>query len=216
MPQRTFRIFLSNNTDHCLVRVNHHLDHGEWTSGEWTPPPTIPPRSERGWQSESAGIGTGTEGWVEYRPRVLPGPLLGGGFGDPCTQPEMADLIRITWDNPFLGNPLDGTAATVAEASVSVDGGFDTTSFDVLPGRFDNAGAAYQEDLLGLAAQVPLAPLIIIGTLNVVPHAQQHFTFRERHSVRQSLALGYDPTRGLANLCTAAGEDSLRMLFRIR
>jgi hypothetical protein len=216
MPQRTFRIFLSNNTDHCLVRISHHLDHGEWTSGEWTPPPTIPPRSERGWQSESDGFATGTEGYAEYRPRVLPGPLLGGGQGDPCTQPEMADLVRITWNNPFLANPLEGKLATWANGGVSVDNDFDRTAFDCVPSAFTNLGDNYPLDLFSLAKQVPFAPVIIFGTITVVPHAEQHFTFREKHSVRQSLALGYDATRGVGRLCAKAGVNSVRTAFRIR
>lgn len=71
-------------------------------------------------------------------------------------------------------------------------------------------------DLFSLAAQVPFAPVIIFGTLNIVEHAEQHFMFRERHSVGQSLALGYDPRRGLANLCATGHVNSIRTLFRIR
>lgn len=140
MPARTFRVFLSNNTDHCLVRTSFEV-HGEWTSGEWTPPPTIPPRSERGWQSESnlSGLAPGTGGSVEYRPRAQPDPLLGGGHADPCTTPELADLIKITWNNPFLN--FEGKLATRASGEVSVGSDFDKTSFDLAPTAFNNAGA---------------------------------------------------------------------------
>lgn len=98
MPVRTFRVFLSNNTDFPLIRANHHLCHGEWTSSDWEPPPVIDPKTERGWQSESDGIATGTEGWVKYR-RGVPPEVIPGGTPPP---PTLAETIYIYWDNPFL------------------------------------------------------------------------------------------------------------------
>jgi hypothetical protein len=41
-------------------------DHGDWTPGRWTPAPSIAPGASVGWQSESDGIATGTEGTATY------------------------------------------------------------------------------------------------------------------------------------------------------
>ncbi len=85
MPARSTRITLRNRTQSTLTLTDSGLDHGGWTAGGWTPPGTIPPGETLAWQSESDGLGTGTEGHVDY--------AVSGS----------RELLHIYWDNPFVG-----------------------------------------------------------------------------------------------------------------
>jgi hypothetical protein len=119
MPVRTFRIFLSNNTQNDLVRTAHVLcpalgGDPIWTSPAWEPPLTIPARSERAWQSESNGIAVGCSGFVKYR-IAIPALAIPGGIPPP---PRLADEIYIYWVNPFSGG-VPNSPPTKAKGAIS-------------------------------------------------------------------------------------------------
>ena len=71
MPRRSTRITLVNNTSLTLQLIGTSPCHGDWTD-VWEPPQKILPKTGapglliNSWESESAGIATGTEGWVKY------------------------------------------------------------------------------------------------------------------------------------------------------
>ena len=65
MAARSTRITLHNESSTRLRLIDSSLDHGEW-SDSLRPPDVIDPSSTVHWQSESAGIATGTEGRATY------------------------------------------------------------------------------------------------------------------------------------------------------
>src|ERR1043166_8591832 len=67
MAARSFKVVFKNVTNMSLTRTNLSLMHGEWSNGgNAVPPDTIAPISKTEWESESDGIGTGTQGSVTY------------------------------------------------------------------------------------------------------------------------------------------------------
>ena len=117
MPVRSFRIFLSNNTDFDLVRTAHVLcpalgGDPIWTSSAWEPPLTIPARTERAWQSESNGIAVGTSGFVKYR-IAIPAEVVPGG----TPPPTLADEVYVYWVNPFAAG-VTGSPPTKAKCAI--------------------------------------------------------------------------------------------------
>jgi hypothetical protein len=231
MPVRVFRILLSNNLGVPLLNGEPHLCHGDWTPGGWEPPATIPARSEVGWQSESGGIATGTEGWVKYKigriPQVIPG-------GTPPAAVPTETTVYIYWNNPFLSSPFTTQDYTRAKGSVTVGdvradcdaddsggsgsafapppSGFDLLPEGVVPGR--PLGPSGSDELLLDLPQVPFAPLIIIGTVGqIVEHAWGRFILRESGSVRQSLPLKYDTSHGLRKFKLNSAQTSVRAMF---
>ncbi len=84
MPARSTAVILRNQTLFPLTLADSGLDHGEWSDG-FSPPAIIAAGATYGWQSESAGIATGTEGHVNYN-------IVGLG-----------KTLYIYWDNPFVG-----------------------------------------------------------------------------------------------------------------
>jgi hypothetical protein len=87
-----------------LYRRGGQLDHGCWVE---QPPPQIAPLSTVTWRSDSCGLATGTEGWVEYRP-----------YGAPDTQRG-----RFYWNVPFIGtNTATNSAPTGCPSSQSGPG----------------------------------------------------------------------------------------------
>jgi hypothetical protein len=231
MPVRSFRVLLSNNLDFPLIRVQHHLCWGEWTPGGWEPPATIPPRTEVGWQSESDGIATGTEGWVKYRIGVPPS-VIPGGTPPP---PVLTETVYIYWNNPFLSSPFNEEDDTHAKGSVTVsdvtadcdaddtNGGGSTfdpiSSFDLLPKgqvRGRPKGASDSDELLLDLPQVPFAPVIISGTVGqIVENAWGRFILRTKGSVRQSLPLNYDTSEGLRPFKLNDTQTSVRAIFAL-
>jgi hypothetical protein len=90
MPARVFRYTLENTFEgHTLTLESHSLCGGCWTDG-WRPPATLASGAKGGWQSESCGIMTGTQGWVKYR---INSDSSGASPG----------LVYIYWTNPYLG-----------------------------------------------------------------------------------------------------------------
>jgi hypothetical protein len=88
MPARAFRITISNDSTYLVL--NHafdHLCHGDWTDG-WQPPQQISAGGSGGFQSESAGVWTGTEGYVKYD--------VAGNDGS-------HGMVYAYWDNPYYG-----------------------------------------------------------------------------------------------------------------
>jgi Bacterial tandem repeat domain 1 len=90
-------IILKNSTTSALTRIDENLDHGEWWdddkpskhvgSATWTnaPPSKIGPGATVAWGSQSAGLMTGTEGWVKY------------------SFDANGEELKIFWQVPFVG-----------------------------------------------------------------------------------------------------------------
>jgi hypothetical protein len=89
VPARSARVVLHNQTNERLLKNNVHLNHGAWTPG-WEPPELIVPGQTVEWHSESSGVLTGTEGWVEY--------LFAG----------TARTLYLHWDIPYISNFAKG------------------------------------------------------------------------------------------------------------
>jgi hypothetical protein len=90
VPARVFRNTVENTVQgHTMILEKEHLCGGCYTEG-WTPPASIASGSSGGWQSESCGFMTGTQGWVKYRLRR---DSDGANRG----------LIYTYWTNPYLG-----------------------------------------------------------------------------------------------------------------
>ena len=66
MAARSVSVTFTNKTTVALVRSNGHLDHGVWST---EPPLRIEVGQTVGWESESDGVATGTEGEVHYDDR---------------------------------------------------------------------------------------------------------------------------------------------------
>jgi len=70
MAFRSVFVNLVNRSDAVLVRTNRSLSHGIWTH---EPPLRIEAGAKQTWESESEGVGTGTEGEVSYDIQAIPG-----------------------------------------------------------------------------------------------------------------------------------------------
>lgn len=227
MPERTFRIFLSNNTEFPLIKAYDHRCHGFWTSSDWEAPEVIPPKTELGWQTESGGVMTGTEGWVKYR-RGVPRIVLPGGPPPPL---DLVETIYIYWDNPFFPNPIESEIATKVKCSVTLgdvtadcepetNNGGNTfpdppVNFEIVQTSFSNAGAQFKNDLVKMTPQILISPIIIFGTTGIIEHAEARFTFRQKGSLRQALPLGYDSSQGLSIFQQNASTTSIRAMFSL-
>jgi hypothetical protein len=84
MPARSTHLIFHNNTAFLLSRTDGGLDHGVFTE-PFSFVDRIAPGTTVDWETESDGVGTGTEGFVNYR--------IGDG---PAS-------LHIHWDNPFSG-----------------------------------------------------------------------------------------------------------------
>ncbi len=244
MPVRNFRVFLSNNTDFDLHRTAHVLcsalgGDSIWTSGDWEPPEIIPARSERAWQSESSGIATGTEGFVKYRIAKPRSDVIPGG---PPPLPNLEDELYIYWVNPFMASPASSSPPTKAKCAIDPDGvnldcdpdgqpgsgGSGSTfgtpkrvsAFEIAPERSQqnhpdwSPGTPMDGSEGPLLPQVPIAFLMVFGSLGIVEHAWARFTLRSRGSVRESLRLGYDTDSGLRK-ALQPGTTSVRAALRL-
>ena len=114
---RTFKIILTNNSGVEITKRFEHLCHGEFTPG-LDPPDSIAAGKQGVWRSESAGVLTGTEGYVKYD--------LSGR------------TVYIYWDNPFEPDPFSGPTARkndslkarVSDHDIQPDCDFDKTEGD--------------------------------------------------------------------------------------
>ena len=88
MAERSFRVIIQNSSSFLtLNQTFNHLCGGVYTPA-WLPPGSIASGTTGGIQSESDGLGTGTEAYVKYD---VDGP--DGKHG----------MLYVYWDNPFLG-----------------------------------------------------------------------------------------------------------------
>ncbi|GEP61805.1 aegerolysin family protein [Reyranella soli] len=85
MAARSVTIKVDNKFDVALVFDHNSIQHGIWGSN---PPPRIEPGTLKQWVAESDGVATGTEGTVWYRLDI----------------PGSTGLVRLHWDNPFVGS----------------------------------------------------------------------------------------------------------------
>lgn len=104
MAARSVHVTLENRAGRInLVKFDHSLDHGEWTS---LPPQIIGNRGD--WESESDGFMTGTEGRVSYRMEDVDGNRLGE--------------LKLHWNNPFVGSNSYDESVAPAASDASDDG----------------------------------------------------------------------------------------------
>lgn len=85
MATRSVTIKVHNKLDVALIFDHESIQHGVWGSD---PPPRIGPGTLPQWVAESDGVATGTEGTVWYRLDI----------------PSSTVLVRLHWDNPFVGS----------------------------------------------------------------------------------------------------------------
>lgn len=90
-------VVLDNNTKCNLRLVTSRLDHGEW---EREPSPFIAFGDESVWQSDSHGIGTGTEGEADY-------------FTEGCLNgDDNQKRVHLHWNVPAAGGNSGDAAGT--------------------------------------------------------------------------------------------------------
>jgi hypothetical protein len=87
MASRSVNVNFVNHSDVALIRGSGNLSHGIWTT---QPPLRIEAAATVGWESESNGVATGTEGEVTYNIETGPGQTAGSA--------------HFHWDNPFAGS----------------------------------------------------------------------------------------------------------------
>jgi hypothetical protein len=111
---RSTDVRLINLTGCDLTRFDYGLDHGEWTNE----PPWLIIASQIGsWESESNGFMTGTEGHAAF-------------LTSDCTNRALRHkVIRVYWDNPYVGsNSYDYNGTDPAFRVPRVGGGGDNAS----------------------------------------------------------------------------------------
>jgi hypothetical protein len=224
MPARVYRVHLWNGTDFKLARQNHHLCHGDWTPGGWEPPPVIESKSvAAAWQSESAGVGTGTEGWVKYK-------LTSGPSGQ-----DIGEQAYIHWQVPYIGTgiipgappPTGGDLFDASSAQVS--------SGDVTPhcdADSSGGGSAFEEakhELIFLGLGRPAGDLtlgeMLADLTNPVSWIADFLSsndpwdvtllLRQKGSVRQSVSLPPPGEKNIRHLAKQANTLSIRQLLRV-
>ncbi len=134
MAARSVTIKVDNKFDVALVFDHDSIQHGVWGSN---PPPRIEPGTLAQWVAESDGVATGTEGTVWYRLDI----------------PSSIGLVRLHWDNPFVGsNNFDQSGPDVVTVIRIGDGSGDdatahwvvadaSTSGDGIPDSWKTSGA---------------------------------------------------------------------------
>ncbi|KAI9752832.1 MAG: hypothetical protein M1835_001063, partial [Candelina submexicana] len=104
--KRSTQVNVKNDSDAELRRIWAELQGGEWTT---RPPFQILPGSTGVWQSESDGVGTGTEGFVRYR-IYFRGAATDG-------------VLELHWNNPYLGDNTYSETFPVPEYRAPRSGG---------------------------------------------------------------------------------------------
>lgn len=151
-----------------MILEKEHLCGGCYTEG-WTPPASITSGSSGGWQSESCGFMTGTQGWVKYRLRRDSDGAARG-------------LIYIYWTNPYLGvtRPRFELAGQDVVADCDEDepgagSSFGSASGENAPpsdlsldivGSRRNGDPATADELTDLI-RVAIAPLVVLTTSGI-------------------------------------------------
>jgi hypothetical protein len=216
MPQRNFRVTLENNTALDLTLKDAHLCHGDWTPGGWSPSATIASQDSKGWQSESAGIGTGTEGWVKYN------------LNDPVN-PDASEQVYVHWQVPYIGTPVipgyDQSSSQVSLADVTPhcdapEGGGGNT-FGIPPPKhyLKFAGASQgpteptvDEVLVAYSNPFSTVAAFLFGYDS---HIYVTLFLAEIGSVRQAIPRSYDPSQGLRGLANRAKTTSVRRMLAL-
>jgi hypothetical protein len=223
MPRRSTRITLLNNTPFTLTWLASNRCHGSWTD-PWIPPRQISPKTQGAWQSESSGIGTGTEAWVKY--------LLNNNETDFATgQPCLPELVYIHWDNPFVWGPHtkpvpDHTVTTSDVTTPCDDGGTTSGTFPPVAGTTPQ-GCRHELFIAGVSGAgisnvtwwdvivnwPALVGLTVLGAADV--NLQVTLGLRAVGSVGQTIRSLYDGRQGLRSLARTAGRSSFRALFNM-
>lgn len=208
MARRSTKITLANNTQFVLTLLDKSLDHGKWTT---EPPSQIEPRTVGVWESESKGIGTGTEGWADY---VIQNTDSDNMTGEQCSK----ERVHTYWDNPMVWK--GGTTAidhNIArwEEELSAPTVYTKSckheDFDA-----GSKGHAFSVDWFG--AYIIPGP-IPLGLLTAVGGADNNLEFtiglRKVGSVKETLLSFYDGRKGLLSLARRAKQQSLKTLFHL-
>jgi hypothetical protein len=215
-------VTLSNNTDSSLTLLGSNLCGGDWTNGaQWAPPTQIPKKTHGAWQSESGGIGTGTEGWVKY--------LVENDTSMGC----LKELVFIHWNNPFVWDsgttPMPEWTVTTSDVPTPCDAEGGGSTFSELTGG-RSPSQACRHELFGASASggdqggitwwdvVVNWPALLGLTLAGQMDINLEFTLglRQEGSVEQTIFSFHDGRAGLRSLATAAGKSSLRQLFHFK
>jgi hypothetical protein len=221
MPRRSTRITISNNTELVLTRVDYDADptHGVWTSYDLVPPSTIPGKTCATWQTESQGVGIGTEAWVKYQ---ISNPDIIGIPAVHC-QPE---LVFIYWDNPFVWK--HDTKVIDYEVTTPDVGQYDEPGGDHHPGT-NPPGCTHEVFGVSAGGNVPrgitwwdVGPINWAFTLGLTAFGEMdvnlEFTLglRLKGSVAQTvLATPCVGPQDIRTLSRTLGQPSLRKLFHM-
>ena len=163
----------------------------------------------RGWQSESDGFATGTEGYVKYR----------------IEGTENGDTVYLYWDNPFTLGVTHAKGQVSAE-DIEPDCDFDKTGggsafsrpsqFEVFGGNEFDVTSDGDTAALELVGELPLAPFFIFASAGISEHAVKTFTLirkptnLRRFASRRKL----DLSSGVRSI--APGVSSLRSLLGLK
>ncbi|MER7704665.1 aegerolysin family protein [Kitasatospora sp. NPDC097605] len=105
---RSTTVRLSNWTGCTLTRESWELSHGIWSH---EPPERIADQQRGSWSSESNGFATGTEGFAQF-------------FAENCANPVLnGRLVRVHWNNPYVGSNSYDAAGSDLKFHVSKAGG---------------------------------------------------------------------------------------------
>jgi hypothetical protein len=201
MAARAFRFELENSSGFSLTKTFDHLCHGDWTPS-LRPPDKIESKQTVVWRSESNGIGTGTEAYVKYN------------------IDSVGDTVYIYWDNPFL---IGNTHAKwqVSTQDVEPDCDFEKSppgsGFSPPPSKFEifetfRGGGAGGPAGIGFIAEIPLAPIIIFGTVGIQDDASIILTLAHKSTSLRTFVTrrGVDPGRDIRSSVLKTGGNSLR------
>ncbi|MEV6209598.1 aegerolysin family protein [Kitasatospora sp. NPDC051914] len=105
---RSVSVKFNNWTGCTLTREEWGLNHGIWAQ---EPPVRIYDQGQGSWASESNGFATGTEGWARF-------------FSENCADPVLnGRLLRVHWNNPYVGSNSYDSTGTDLKFYVSKSGG---------------------------------------------------------------------------------------------
>ena len=171
MAAREFHGVLSNMCDADLRSHDQDCDSGEWQEPWYPYQQPGAGRIEAGghgeWRSESAGIMTGTSGWVQWLIDVKS-----------FNEPDHTELVQVNWSIPFLGIPN----VTCATGRFDYVGSFAPLKPPVLEIRPVSYGEVGQAPALAQAATI--APYTFAlpwswgAPVMVTEHLQVNFELR--------------------------------------
>lgn len=230
MAKRSVRITLSNNTPFTLTLIDPSIASTDPCGGNWTdlwrPPQQIQPKSHGQWQTESAGLATGTEGWVKYLIENTDDDLTADPTGNTLCRQE---LVYIHWDNPFVWD--DGTKPidfSISTSDISPPCNKDKGVWG-FPAGGRSSSQSCRHELFGAGVSGPgqqgitwwdavvnwpvLLAFTILGDMDV--NLEFVIGLRRERSVEETIFSFYDGSKGLRSLAKTAGQSSLRKLFRM-